>query len=153
MERDVAVKFALNFAMAVALAFAANATPSANNFHAVTNDWYQGNYSNVYELAQQRLVANSNDLVAAVNMESYDLRFSSFAAISNSILRLMRASEAAAFSIGLSIIAIDSGCVTIMQAAPTPSSTETMAAPPRNGDGRLICLRPYAFSPLRGSAP
>ncbi|MBR6905423.1 MAG: hypothetical protein IKN33_00475, partial [Selenomonadaceae bacterium] len=64
-----------------------------------------------------------------------------------------RASEAAAFSIGLSIIAIDSGCVTIMQAAPTPSSTETMAAPPRNGDGRLICLRPYAFSPLRGSAP
>ncbi len=69
MERDVAVKLALNFAMAVALAFAANATPSSNNFHSVTNDWYQGNYSNVYELAQQRLVANSNDLVAAVIME------------------------------------------------------------------------------------
>ena len=72
------------------------AEPSSNDFHSVTNDWYQGNYSNVYELAQQRLVANSNDLVAAVIMESYDLRFSSFAAISNSIQRLMRASEAAA---------------------------------------------------------
>ena len=71
------------------------AEPSSNNFYSVTNDWYQGNYSNVYELAQQRLVANSNDLVAAVIMESYDLRFSSFAAISNSIQRLMRASEAA----------------------------------------------------------
>ena len=57
--------------------------------------WYQGNYSNVYELAQQRLAANTNDLVAAVIMETYDLRFSSFAAISNSILRVMRASEAA----------------------------------------------------------
>ena len=79
-----------------ATASAVFAEPSSNNFHSVTNDWYQGNYSNVYELAQQRLVANSNDLVAAVIMESYDLRFSSFAAISNSIQRLMRASEAAA---------------------------------------------------------
>ena len=78
-----------------ATASAVFAEPSSNDFHSVTNDWYQGNYSNVYELAQQRLVANSNDLVAAVIMESYDLRFSSFAAISNSILRLMRASEAA----------------------------------------------------------
>ena len=78
-----------------ATASAVFAEPSSNNFHSVTNDWYQGNYSNVYELAQQRLVANSNDLVAAVIMESYDLRFSSFAAISNSIQRLMRASEAA----------------------------------------------------------
>ena len=79
----------------VVTAATAFAVPSDNTYHAVTNDWYQGNYSNVYELAQQRLVANSNDLVAAVIMESYDLRFSSFAAISNSILRLMRASEAA----------------------------------------------------------
>jgi hypothetical protein len=84
--------------IAVALAATAAtvfAVPSQNTYHAVTNDWYQGNYLNVYELAQQRLVANSNDLVAAVIMESYDLRFSSFAAISNSIQRLMRASEAA----------------------------------------------------------
>ena len=78
-----------------ATAVAVLAVPSENTYHAVTNDWYQGNYSNVYELAQQRLVANSNDLVAAVIMESYDLRFSSFTVISNSILHLMRASEAA----------------------------------------------------------
>ena len=33
-------------------------TPSADNFASVTNDWYQGNWTNVYELAQQRLAAN-----------------------------------------------------------------------------------------------
>jgi len=88
MKKLIATTFALTAA-------AAFATPSSNNFHAVTNDWYQGNYSNVYELAQQRLSSNSNDLVAAVMMETYDLRFSSFTAISNSILRVMRASEAA----------------------------------------------------------
>ena len=82
----------------VATAAAAFAVPSENTYHAVTNDWYQGNYSSVYELAQQRLAANTNDLVAAVIMETYDLRFSSFAAISNSILRVMRASEAATLS-------------------------------------------------------
>ena len=27
------------------------AIPSSNNFHAVTNDWYNGNFTNVYELA------------------------------------------------------------------------------------------------------
>lgn len=84
-------------ALLAATAVAAYAVPSENNYHAVTNDWYQGNYSNVYELAQQRLSSNSNDLVAAVIMESYDLRFSSFADISNSILRVMRASEASTF--------------------------------------------------------
>jgi len=82
-------------ALLAVTAVAAFAVPSENTYHAVTNDWYQGNYSNVYELAQQRLSSNTNDLVAAVIMETYDLRFSSFSAISNSILRLMRASEAA----------------------------------------------------------
>ena len=41
------------------------ALPSANNFHAVTNDWYNGNFTNVYELAQIRIAANSNDVVGA----------------------------------------------------------------------------------------
>ena len=82
-------------ATVLSLSALAHAAPSADNYASVTNDWYQGNWTNVYELAQQRLAANTNDLVAAVIMETYDLRFSSFAAISNSILRVMRASEAA----------------------------------------------------------
>ena len=74
-----------------ATAIAAFAVPSQNNYHAVTNDWYQGNYSNVYELAQQRLAANTNDLVASHLMVSYDILFSDYQAISNSILRLVGA--------------------------------------------------------------
>ena len=64
-------------------------TPSADNFASVTNDWYQGNWTNVYELAQQRLAANTNDLVASHLMVSYDILFSDYQAMSNSIQRLV----------------------------------------------------------------
>ena len=74
---------------------AASATPSADNYSAVTNDWQQGAYSNVYEWAQQRLAANPDDLPAAYAMVEYDVSFSDFAAMSNSIIRLMRVSDAA----------------------------------------------------------
>ena len=76
-----------------ATAAAAFAIPSANNFHAVTNDWYQGNYSNVYELAQLRYAANTNDLVAAHLMAEYDMSFSSREAVSNSYMRLVRVAD------------------------------------------------------------
>lgn len=69
--------------------------PSQNNFHAVTNDWYNGNWSNVYELAQLRLAANSNDLVAAHIMHEYDICFSDFSAMSNSLVRLVHSSDMA----------------------------------------------------------
>ena len=61
-------------AIAVAsFAGAASAMPSTNNFHAVTNDWYNGNFTNVYELAQMRLAANSNDVVGAYLMLDWHL--------------------------------------------------------------------------------
>ena len=66
------------------------AAPSADNFHSVTNDWWKGNYTNVYELAQLRYAANTNDLVAAHIMAEYDMSFSSREAISNSYMRLVR---------------------------------------------------------------
>ena len=71
------------------LAECALATPSPNNFHAVTNDWYNGNFSNVYELAQMRLAANSNDVVGAHLMLDWDFRFSGTAAVSNSISKVL----------------------------------------------------------------
>ncbi len=77
-------------AMAVAVA-----TPTANNYASVTNDWYNGNWSNVYELAQARFAANSNDLVAANIMVDYDILFSDHITMSNSIIRYMRISDAA----------------------------------------------------------
>ena len=72
-------------------AIAANATPTQNTYHAVTNDWRSGAYSNVLELAQSRLAANPNDIVAAYIMKDYDIMFSDFTAMSNSFQRLIRA--------------------------------------------------------------
>ena len=69
------------------------AAPSADNFHSVTNDWWNGNYTNVYELAQLRYAANTNDLVAAHIMAEYDMSFSSREAISNSAMRLVRIAD------------------------------------------------------------
>ena len=45
-------------AIVLSLSALAHAAPSADNYASVTNDWYQGNWTNVYELAQQRLAAN-----------------------------------------------------------------------------------------------
>ena len=78
-------------ATVLSLSALAHAAPSADNYHAVTNDWYQGNWTNVYELAQQRLAANTNDLVASHLIVSYDILFSDYQAMSNSIQRLVRA--------------------------------------------------------------
>ena len=85
----------LMLAAGAAAAMAAGAAPSADNYAAVTNDWTHGNYSNVLEWAQTRLSANTNDLPAAYAMVEYDLAFSDFNAMSNSILRMMRLSDAA----------------------------------------------------------
>jgi len=78
-------------AVAVSITAFAWATPSGDNYASVTNDWYQGNWTNVYELAQQRLASNTNDLVASHLMVSYDILFSDYHTISNSILRLVGA--------------------------------------------------------------
>ena len=69
------------------------AAPSSNDFHSVTNDWYNGNFTNVYELAQMRLSANTNDIVGACLMMEFDTCFSDFSAMSNSFSRLIRAAD------------------------------------------------------------
>ena len=56
-----------------ATVLAINAAPTQNTYHAVTNDWRSGMYSNVLELAQSRLAANTNDIVAAYIMKDYDI--------------------------------------------------------------------------------
>ena len=87
------MKIAITFALTVALAFTADATPTENTYAAVTNDWYNGNWTNVLELAQIRRAANSNDLVAANIIVSYDVLFSDVGAMSNSVTRLIDAMD------------------------------------------------------------
>ena len=71
-------------AMALATALSAYAVPTENTFTAVTNDWYVGRWAN----------ANSNDLVGAHLVVSYDVLFSDIPAISNSVTRLIGAMDA-----------------------------------------------------------
>ena len=93
-----ATMLAAVLSMSVAAAVAA---PSADNYHAVTNDWYNGNFSNVLELASSRLAANTNDLVGTYLKLSWDVCFADIPTLSNSVTRAIALSDAvtnAAFS-------------------------------------------------------
>lgn len=77
------------------------AVPSQDSYHAVTNDWYNGNFSNVLELSSARLAANTNDLVGAYLKLSWDICFADIPTLSNSVTRAITLSDAvtnAAFS-------------------------------------------------------
>ena len=87
------MKIAITVVLMAVLAFTADATPTENTYAAVTNDWYNGNWTNVLELAQIRRAANSNDLVAANIIVSYDVLFSDVGAMSNSVTRLIDAMD------------------------------------------------------------
>ena len=81
-------------AMALALAFTmvaavAKGVPSPNTYHGVTNDWYNANFSNVLELAEARLAANSNDIVGVTLKLGYDVSFGDIATLSNSVARFI----------------------------------------------------------------
>lgn len=69
------------------------AAMSSNSVVAVTNDWRQGNFSNVLSLAQFRYSNNTNDVVAAYLLLNYDMAFSYSEQISNSIDRVIGASR------------------------------------------------------------
>lgn len=79
--------------LTVVLTAVSHAAPSANCFSAVTNDWYRGNFSNVYELAQMRLSSNSNDVVAAYLMHDWNLAFGYAKDISNCLNRVIHSSD------------------------------------------------------------
>ncbi len=67
--------------------------PSINTFSAVTNDWYNANFTNVYELAQHRMANNSNDVVAAYLMLEWNMSFASVTEVSNSVTRVIQLSD------------------------------------------------------------
>ena len=95
------VKTAMLAALLTMVGAAAMAVPSQDSYHAVTNDWYNGNFSNVLELASSRLAANTNDLVGTYLKLSWDVCFADIPTLSNSVTRAITLSDAvtnAAFS-------------------------------------------------------
>ena len=84
MDRKMTTLCALAFSAMVTIA-----SPTENTYHAVTNDWYNANFSNVLELAESRLAANTNDLVGAYLKLSWDICFSDASTLSNSVTRVL----------------------------------------------------------------
>ncbi len=78
---------------AIFAALALCASPSTNTLEAVKADWYEGRYTNVYELAVERFASNSNDLVAAHLAMEYETCFGSREAFSNSVMRLVEITD------------------------------------------------------------
>ena len=79
--------------LAALMATSVLAQPSQDSFHGVTNDWYHANFSNVIELAQNRLASNSNDMVGIALTKAYNITFGSVASLSNAVARFIAAAD------------------------------------------------------------
>lgn len=73
----------------VMLLMVACATAQTNapvdNFTLVTNLWWNGYKTNVLQIAEQRLAANSNDLAGLILKLEYDIAFMNTTALSNDV--------------------------------------------------------------------
>ena len=87
------MKRPLALAAALAALTAAHATPCADTYPAVTNDWAAGAFTNVCERALLRQAADSNDVVAAYLLFDWCLAFGDRAALSNAVTRVIAASD------------------------------------------------------------
>lgn len=56
-----------------------------DNFALVTNLWWNGYKTNVLQIAEQRLAANSNDLAGLILKLEYDIAFMNTTALSNDV--------------------------------------------------------------------
>lgn len=66
------------------------ACPASTNFFTnVTNLWFQGYKSNVLEIAEQRLSANTNDIAGLILKYEFQLEFLEVASISNLAQRVL----------------------------------------------------------------
>jgi len=60
------------------------------DFHSnVTNLWFQGQKSNVLEIANQRLNINTNDIAGLILKLEYEVEFLEFTAFSNTVQRVL----------------------------------------------------------------
>ena len=65
------------------------------NFYTnVTNLWYQGDKTNVLEIAEQRLNVNSNDIAGLILKAEYNFEFYEVNNLSNAYLRVIQVGDA-----------------------------------------------------------
>ena len=81
-------KLVIAFMLTVA---SGTAVLAQTNFYTnVTNLWYQGHKSNVLEIAEQRLTANTNDIAGLILKAEYNFEFYEVGDISNAFLRVIQ---------------------------------------------------------------
>ena len=84
-------KLLIGFMLAV---IAGGASLAQTNFYTnVTNLWYQGHKSNVLEIAEQRLAANTDDIAGLILKAEYHFAFLEANNISNAYLRVIQAGD------------------------------------------------------------
>lgn len=57
-------------------------------FNTLTNLWHTGHQTNVLQMAQSRLVSNTNDIAGILMKASWDFAFSDAETLSNSLVRI-----------------------------------------------------------------
>ena len=71
------------------LATVASSVSASAYYDTITNLWFTAHQTNVLALANQRLMANTNDIAGLLIRASWDFAFSDSTAISNSLERVL----------------------------------------------------------------
>ena len=74
---------------AVLVALVGSSSAQTDLYSTVTNLWWEGPKTNILAIAEERLAANTNDIVGIVLKTEYDISFSPASVISNSFRRVL----------------------------------------------------------------
>ena len=74
---------------AVLVMIACSSSAQTDLYSTVTNLWWEGPKTNILAIAEERLAANTNDIVGIVLKTEYDISFSPATVLSNSFRRVL----------------------------------------------------------------
>ena len=74
---------------AVLVALVGSSSAQTDLYSTVTNLWWEGPKTNILAIAEERLAANTNDIVGIVLKTEYDISFSPATVLSNSFRRVL----------------------------------------------------------------
>ena len=114
--------------IAAFLAVACQARAQSDLYATVTNLWWNGPKTNILAIAEERLAANTNDIVGIVLKTEYDISFSPATVLSNSFRRVLSVGalvDTPAFAAAYPRIAWNVSGMFIALERETPESFET----------------------------
>ena len=81
-------------ALMLVIVSGSNVLAQTNFYTNVTNLWYQGYKTNVLEIAEQRLAANTDDIAGLILKAEYNFEFYEVNNLSNAYLRVIQVGDA-----------------------------------------------------------